>query len=310
MPVKWRESGEDMGVIDLRKLDGDQIVIHFGGDLKSVDAYTFGNSLISIADTIRAINDTINPGQKIEVRLEAVGPGSFRAVIKKIKKGIGGFISRAPENVFWAVLGAWLITPSFEQSRTVTVYDDRVEIVDGETTVIISREAFGQFQNTQKNPNIPKSVRKTFDVIDRDDSIENFGITPKLDDPEPLLQISRDQFQKIASDNPIISGERRRLQSVRSIIIVLKTWVNASKNKWSFEWNGIPIAAHISDVKFLNLIKEGEIRFGNGDALDVDIDYFQDFDENLGVWVNDNQSYIISSVYAHLSKNGVRLELK
>ena len=69
-----------MGTIDLRELNSDQIVIHFGGALTSVDAYTFGNSLVSLADTIRAINETINPGQNIEIRLDAVGLGSFRAV--------------------------------------------------------------------------------------------------------------------------------------------------------------------------------------------------------------------------------------
>ena len=40
--VRWRAKGfEKMGTVDLRDLSGDQIVIHFGGELTSVDAYTF-----------------------------------------------------------------------------------------------------------------------------------------------------------------------------------------------------------------------------------------------------------------------------
>lgn len=300
-----------MGVIDLRKLDNDQIVIHFGGQLASVDAYTFGNSLVSLADTIRAINETINPGQSIEVRLDALGPGSFRAVIKKVKKGIGGFLSRAPEQAFWAILAVWLIDPAFQENRTIEVFDDRVEIREGGDTIIISREAFDQFQNTRNNPKIEQSVRRTFETIERDESIENFGITPGLDDREPLVQIPRGDFHRLAiGDAALVDGKKRRPQDARSILVVLKPWVDASRHKWSFEWNAVPVSALVTDRDFLERVRGHEIRFGNGDALDARIDYFQDFDENLGVWVNDTQSFAVSEVYAYIPKDGARVEFK
>ena len=50
MPVQWQPPGGGTGTIRLSELSGDQIVIHFGGALTSVDAYTFGNSLIAFAD--------------------------------------------------------------------------------------------------------------------------------------------------------------------------------------------------------------------------------------------------------------------
>ena len=90
-----------MATVNLGELGGDQIVIHFGGALTSVDAYTFGISLVAFADTIRAVNGILNPEQNIEIRLEAIGPGSFRAVVKRLKKGFGGFFARGAEAVFW-----------------------------------------------------------------------------------------------------------------------------------------------------------------------------------------------------------------
>ena len=87
--VLWRENvGRRLTTVDVRKFEGDSIVVHFGGQLTSVDAYTFANSLISFADTVRSINAQINPGQDIDIRLDAVGPGSFKAVIKQVKKGL------------------------------------------------------------------------------------------------------------------------------------------------------------------------------------------------------------------------------
>lgn len=300
-----------MGTIDLRRLDKDQIVIHFGGSLTSVDAYTFGNSLVSIADTIRAINETINPGQNIEVRLDAVGPGSFRAVVRRIKKGFGGFLSRAPENLLWAILAVWLIDPNFEEDRRIEVFDDRVEISQGGDVIIISREAFDQLRNTKSNPKVERSVRRTFETIEKDESVENFGLTPNLDDREPLVQIPRDDFLRLANGaTSSVDGVRRRPQEVRTIAVVLKPWIDASKHKWSFEWNGVPISAYVRDDSFLDRVRNHEIRFGNGDALDLLIEYFQDYDENLNVWVNDTNSFSAKEVYTYIPKNGERVELR
>lgn len=104
--IRWRSAGDSMGAIDLGELKGDQIVIHYGGALTSVDAYTFANSLIELANTITAVNHAIDPNQNIEVRLEALDKGSFRAVLKRIPKGIGGFFSAGAKDIFWAIIAA------------------------------------------------------------------------------------------------------------------------------------------------------------------------------------------------------------
>jgi hypothetical protein len=93
-----------MGTIDLRSFEGDQIVIHYGGALKSVDAYTFANSLVAFGDAARAINASVESGHDIEIRVEALGDGSFRAVIKKVRKEFGGFLGRGLDHVIWAVI--------------------------------------------------------------------------------------------------------------------------------------------------------------------------------------------------------------
>jgi len=60
--------------------------------------------------------------------------------------------------------------------------------------------------------------------------------------------------------------------------------------------------------EYISRVRSHEIRFGNGDALDAQIDYFQDFDENLGVWVNDTQSFSVSWVFAYVPKDAGRIE--
>lgn len=70
-----------MADINFGQFEGDRVVVHFGGSIGSIDAYTFGNSLVEFTDSMLAINNVINPGQEIEILLEAQGPGSFRAMV-------------------------------------------------------------------------------------------------------------------------------------------------------------------------------------------------------------------------------------
>ena len=308
--ISWRASGASMGTIDLREFKDGQIVIHFGGELTSVDAYTFSNSLMAFADTIRAVNNIVNPGQNIEIRLDSVGPGSFRAVVKKIQKGIGGLFSEAHKHFLWMLVGAAIVDPLFEGERTIEFLDDKVIIREGGDELIISREAFDQFESVRNDPKVQRGIRRTFETIERDESVENFGLTPAVNDDEPLVQIPRDDFARIAHGPAVEeSSETRRKQRNTALIIVLKPWVDASNRKWSFEWNGVPISAYVKHDEFLAQVANHSIRFGNGDALEVVIEYFQDYDSERDVWVNDTSTFEIVEVIAFLPNGGDRREI-
>ena len=90
--------------ISLFELRGDTVVVHFGGEAGSIDAYTFAGALIGLTQTAYAISLTVDPGHEIEIRLEAIGPGSFRARLRRYKKQYGGVFSRAIEAVFWSIV--------------------------------------------------------------------------------------------------------------------------------------------------------------------------------------------------------------
>lgn len=292
-------SGARVATIDLREASGDQIVIHYGGALASVDAYTFANSLISFSDVARAVNDIINPGQAIEIRIEALGPGSFRAIIRKIAKDLGGFFSRGAENVFWAVISYLIIQQLWgEENVTIHIADDQVVIQHGDDSVIVSRDVYEQSQNARQNPEIQRNVSRTFDIIANDEAIEDFGLTPRIADPEPLVRIPRADFPRLASPPEIIEGDpvRRWRTEDRARLIILKAWLRPGRHKWSFEWNGVPISARVSDQEFLHRLYGREYLIGAGDALDVRLRYQQAFDETLGVYVNDQQTFEVVEV--------------
>lgn len=312
MAVKWRSDGGTMGTVDLRNLDGDQIVIHYGGALTSVDAYTFANSLVAFADTVRAVNSAINPKQNIEIRLEAVGPGSFRAVVKRIRKGFGGFFSGSGKTVFWSIVAAIIYERLFAGLPDVQIHvnTDEVIIEHGNDRVIIPRIAYEQMKNVRNDTDVQKSISRTFEVIERDDAIENFGVTERIDDKDPLVQIDRKHFATLSSPPVIATGEQKRRERTESArLIILKPWLQSGKKKWSFEWNGVPISAPITDQAFQNRLLSREYLIGAGDALDVTLRYFQDFDPALETFVNDNSTFEVVEVKGFIARDGPQRSL-
>jgi hypothetical protein len=97
-----------MSDIDLRQLSDSDVVLHFGGRPNEVDAFTFSNVLISIADALRELNNQINSNFSIEVVIEGVGPGSFRAKIGTKLKSLGGIFAGDARSLLVSLLGAFI----------------------------------------------------------------------------------------------------------------------------------------------------------------------------------------------------------
>ena len=59
----------------------------------------------------------------------------------------------------------------------------------------------------------------------------------------------------------------------------------------------MPLSAPIRDDHFFDRLASHEVMIGQGDALDVDLRYFQDFDDALGVYVNDPLTFEVIKVH-------------
>ena len=167
MTLIWRRVGEPMGTIDLGQIDQNEVVIHFGGELRSVNAYTFANSLLAISDTIRAINNSIDPNRSIEIRVEALGPGSFRAKIRKTVKGVKDLVGRASFDIVIGLLGALIYDAYINQGGPLEIRhtEDSYIIEHDGDTIILPREVYEQLPNIRENPEVRRNLQRTFQTL-------------------------------------------------------------------------------------------------------------------------------------------------
>jgi hypothetical protein len=151
-----------MAIIRLDSFFEDAIVLHFGGKAGSIDAYTFAEALIGFADTAYAVSSTIDPGQEIEIIIEATGPGSFRAVIRRLKKKYGGTLSPVAGLIFWGVVTNLIYDATLKKDDPVliTVNTNEVIIKHGHDTVIVPRNVYDASENAKKNPAVRRASKR------------------------------------------------------------------------------------------------------------------------------------------------------
>ena len=117
----------------------EEIVIHFEGSRKKINAYSLASTLVSIADAVKEANVIINPGYEVEVIVEAFGQGSFRAVVKSAYKGLGNLFNVTDvKAVALAVLSSFVYQHTFapDQEVKITIDDTQVIIKADDNKVI------------------------------------------------------------------------------------------------------------------------------------------------------------------------------
>lgn len=289
-----------MAYIDIASFNADRIVLHFGGDTNAIDAETFARSLLGFVEMARAVDGAINPHQEIEILVEAEGGGSYRTTIRRIAHSYGGFFSEGAKAIFWSIV-ATIIYDHFiknDPDVKVVINTDEVLIYRGFDRIVVPRQTYDAARNATKNPEVQTGLERTFEPLERNPRVTDFGLTQSLTDPTPLLQIPREKFQLFTNRTAVtvVAPEAERVRTEKARVVIVKAWLNHKRRKWTFEWNGVPISAPITDEKFLDKIERREYLIGAGDALDVEVTFRQHYDPKIGTYINDPHSFVISRV--------------
>lgn len=288
-----------MAELRLGEFSEDRIVVHFGGRPNAVDAQTFALSLLGFIATAKAVNASVNPGQEIEIWIEADGPGSYRALLRKVHKGVGGFFSEASKAILWGIIATVIYDHTLKKDEVkVTISTSEVVIVQGHDRLVVPRQVYDAAQNAKWDPEVQKGLDRTFAPLEANPNVTDFGLTQNLTDAKPVVQIPRESFRLFVKQFGYVPEppEAERIQSQKARILIKKAWVTGQKRKWAFEWNGTPFSAPIVDESFREKITKRQYLIGAGDALDVEITFKQKFNPKLGVYENDEGSYVISRV--------------
>lgn len=289
-----------MQVIDIREFEED-FVIYFGGEPKRINAYTLASSLVSIADAVKSANSLINPGYNVEVVVEAFGEGSFKVKVKTLYNGAKNLFSKDNlKSITLSVIAAYVYqhTLSPDVEINVIVNENEVVIEQGEKKIVVPREVHDCVKEVEKSEKFKQSIGKTFEAIEKDREIESFGLTPRMEDKEPLISIPRERFTLLSSP-PEIEDNQRFVVEIADLHI-LRAILERGTRKWEFVWRGIKISAPVLDDKFYSDFFAHKITIAPGDSIEVKLKIYQSRDEDIGIFTNNR--YEVIEVIRHIPR--------
>lgn len=280
----------------------DSIVIHFSTDEKRINAYTLASTLVSLADAAKAANSVLNAGYEIEIVVDAIGPGSFRAQIKALYKAANNLFSQHPivSNLVLAVLCSYIYehTLALDNKTSVEIKTEEVIITKGNDRVIIPRKTYEAAKQVEKNPQFVKSMSRTFEAISSDGKIESFGFVSDLQSPPPPILIHREAALILASRD--VSMSETRTIKERAELQIVKAILKKSNRKWEFAWRGMTISAPVLADSFYVDFSAHRIAIAPGDTLDVTLHIKQVLDTETGIYTN--AAYEVAEVHKHIPR--------
>ncbi len=289
-----------MQTVDLTSL-GDEFVIHFGGEFGRINAETFANTLLEVSSAIKEISRAINPDFEIEIYIDALGEGSFRARIRTLSKRATPLIRTAALTIVLGLLTAFIYEKFIADDPDINIYvnDDHYVVESGNQRVILPKEVGEQKEKISKNLELEQRVSNAFEILQKDQDVQNFGIAKDIKDEQLLVNVPRAQFPRLSEVRDIvISQENRRNKYEKTELLIIRAIFERGPRKWQFVWrDGIKISAPILDDMFYDKLASHEYVIGTGDTLRVMLRIHQKKDEMIGAWVND--SYEIVEVLGH-----------
>lgn len=268
--------------------DKDGFVVYFGGKPNEVDTYTFANALVALSDAFQEINNQVNPGYSLELRLEAVAEGSFKARIREIPKSIKDAFKWGANVVVMPIL----VTVFYESvlkpddSTKIIVNTSEVVIEKGKDRIIVPRDAYDRAQKLTDRKKVMRHVANAVAAVQSDPNVTSLGIYKGFDTEQPpAILIPRDEFALVRASAEEEDGGKRTIPK-DAVLGILKAVLAKSDRKWDFVWNGVKIGATINDPVFMAKVMSRQVLIGAGDAIEATMEIEQTYDEGVGVWLN------------------------
>jgi len=281
----------------------DTVVLHFGTDTTRINAYTLASTLAGIADAAKAANATLNPGYDIEVLVEGLGAGSFKARIRTIYHGAANLFSDATlRAIVIGVISNFIYQHTLAPNAEVAVHVNTTEVIieQGETRIIVPRDVYEASQEVERSPKFRQGITQAIRALEEDGAVRTFGFSGHMEDSVPPVVIPRDRFAALPAflGNADPATNRELLETTD--LEILRAILERSTRRWEFVWNGMRISAPVSDQSFFDDFFAHRIMIAPGDALRVRLRIKQRRAPDIGVYIN--EEYEVVEVLQHIPK--------
>jgi hypothetical protein len=275
-------------------------VLYFETPEPRINAYALASTLVALADSAKAAGRTLNGAIDIEIVVEALSSGSFRAKVSAIARETGLFVKQQlVTGIVIGVLSAYIYdhTLAKKEHVQVQVNTDEVIITSGDDRVIIPREVQDATQLVARNSAFTRSIDRMLGSVVIDEHVTGFGLQSDESEHSGTLILPRELLATRDEALDLEAAPTRTIEEDSDLYIV-KAIMERSKRKWEFRWHGVNISAPITDPNFYDDFARLNFTIAPGDEFQARLAIHQSRDDVSGVYKN--TKYEVVRVYRHI----------
>jgi len=279
----------------------DRFVVYFDTPRHDINAYSLATSLIGLADAIREANAAVNPGYAVEVVVEALGDGSFRAIIRTLFESARNlFSNEAVKAIVYGIIATYIYETALKVDRPVQVIvsDDQVIVESGSERIVVPKTVYEAKRKLEQSERFRTAIGQVVHGASRDESVVGIGLTHDQDSKRPPLYVPRERFAIFDSNRVQEEGVREVVEFAN--LEISRAILARGNRKWEFYWRGVKISAPILDTGFFDRFFAHEITIAPGDGLRVVLRIVQRMSQDTGIFVNER--YEVVEVLEHVPR--------
>ncbi|HEY5328318.1 MAG TPA: hypothetical protein VIJ79_00400 [Acidobacteriaceae bacterium] len=276
--------------------------LYFETPEERINAYALASALVALADAAKIAARRLDATIDIEIVVEALNSGSFRARVTAIAREGGMFVkNQLVTGLILGVLSSYVYdhTLNKKEPTQVIVNTDEVIITQGNDRIIVPRNVHDATQVVATDPAFVQSVDRMLKSALIDSRVTGFGISPNSTGPPPELILPRDLLA-IPEESIEIDERKNRIVEEDSDLYIVKAIMEESNRMWGFRWRGVSISAPIKDPNFYKDFASHSFTIAPGDEFQAKLAIHQTKDDVSGVYKN--TKYEVLTVYRHISK--------
>lgn len=288
-----------MTTLEVRR-EVDRFVLYFETPRKEVSAYALASALVGLADAVREANAVVNPGYRVEVVVEALSQGSFKATVRTIfTKARDLFSHQAVQAVIWGIVSTHIYEKAIKTEATpvITAADNLVVIQVGADKIIVPRDIYEPKKQVERSERFNGAIGRLFEAAQSDPNVTGIALTEEHPIQPPWI-IEREKFTHMRSESEDAEKTREIVEMTQ--VEISRAILERGRRRWEFFWRGFKIAAPILDDRFFDRFFAHQITIAPGDALDVALRIVQERNDDSGIFVN--VRYEIVEVFNHIPR--------
>lgn len=289
-----------MTTLEVRR-EIDRFVLYFDTPKHEVNAYALATALVGLADAVREANAVVNPGHVVEVVVEALSDGSFRATVRTVyTKAKNLFSHAAVQAIIYGIISTHIYEKGIKTDTPpkITVTEDLVTIEIGNDKIIVPKNVYEAKRQLEKSARFNNAIGKIFDAAASDPNVMGIAISEDQGDKRPPLLVPREMFAAFQTEHEVDESTREIIEITH--VEINREIMERGRRRWEFFWRGIKISAPILDERFFDKFFAHEITIAPGDSLHVALHIIQERNKDTGIFVN--ARYEITEVYEHVPR--------